>query len=174
MISGGDDQWVFFYFCLVNIFTRIQSGNPSYAIIFSGDRMNYTYFDNEKKYIQRIRGLREDHDYSQKYVADYLCTSQTMYARYERDASAMPIRHLIYLARLYNVSTDYILGLTDMPSSYNELLSAETAISRENGSGGRYSIRWKTSNKDSHKGSDKPSNKSQDKKSAKNPDKTSR
>ena len=105
---------------------------------FSGDCMNYTYFDDDKKYIQRIRGLREDHDYSQKYVADYLCTSQTMYARYERDASAMPIRHLIYLAKLYNVSTDYILGLTDMPSSYNELASAETAVSQKSCSDSRF------------------------------------
>lgn len=117
---------------------------------FSGDCMNYTYFDDDKKYIQRIRGLREDHDYSQKYVADYLCTSQTMYARYERDASAMPIRHLIYLAKLYNVSTDYILGLTDMPSSYNELASAETAVSQKSCSDSRYSIRWKTSDNPSH------------------------
>ena len=121
---------------------------------FSGDCMNYTYFDDDKKYIQRIRGLREDHDYSQKYVADYLCTSQTMYARYERDASAMPIRHLIYLAKLYNVSTDYILGLTDMPSSYNELASAETAVSQKSCSDSRYSIRWKTSDNPSHKADD--------------------
>ena len=141
---------------------------------FSGDCMNYTYFDDDKKYIQRIRGLREDHDYSQKYVADYLCTSQTMYARYERDASAMPIRHLIYLAKLYNVSTDYILGLTDMPSSYNELASAETAVSQKSCSDSRYSIRWKTSDNPSHKASDKSSNKSLDKKLTKNQDKTSR
>ena len=64
-------------------------------------------------YQKIIRDLREDHDMTQEQVAHILGTSQTMYARYERAASEMPIRHLINLAKLYNVSTDYILGLTD-------------------------------------------------------------
>ena len=46
-------------------------------------------------YIQRIRDLREDSDYTQAYVAHVLGTSQTMYARYERGANELPIRHLI-------------------------------------------------------------------------------
>lgn len=64
-------------------------------------------------YQKIIRDLREDHDMTQEQVAHILGTSQTMYARYERSASEMPIRHLISLAKLYHVSTDYILGLTD-------------------------------------------------------------
>ncbi len=64
------------------------------------------------EYVRRIRDLREDHDYTQEYVAHYLGTSQTMYARYERGANEMPIRHLISLCRLYHVSADYILGLS--------------------------------------------------------------
>lgn len=63
-------------------------------------------------YIRKIRDLREDHDYTQEYVAHYLGTSQTMYARYERGANEMPIRHLISLCNLYHVSADYILGLS--------------------------------------------------------------
>lgn len=63
-------------------------------------------------YIRRIKDLREDHDYTQDYVARYLGTSQTMYARYERGANELPIRHLISLCNLYNVSSDYILGLS--------------------------------------------------------------
>ena len=55
--------------------------------------------------------VREDADYTQEYVAKYLGTSQTMYARYERGANELPIRHLIKLCELYNVSSDYILGL---------------------------------------------------------------
>ncbi len=62
-------------------------------------------------YIKRIRDLREDHDKTQQEVADYLGTSQTMYARYERGANEMPIRHLIALCKYYGVSADYILGL---------------------------------------------------------------
>lgn len=63
------------------------------------------------KYRKIIKDLREDHDYTQQEIAEKLGTSQTMYARYERGASEMPIRHLITLSKLYNVSTDYILGL---------------------------------------------------------------
>lgn len=64
------------------------------------------------EYIRIIRELREDHDKTQAQIADILGTSQTMYARYERGASEMPIRHLITLSKYYNVSTDYILGLS--------------------------------------------------------------
>ena len=63
-------------------------------------------------YQKIIRDLREDHDMTQEQVAQYLGTSQTMYARYERGASEMPIRHLINLSKLYGVSTDFILGLS--------------------------------------------------------------
>ncbi len=62
------------------------------------------------EYVRIIRDLREDHDLTQKNVADYLGTSQTMYARYERGANELPIRHLIALCELYGVSADYILG----------------------------------------------------------------
>ena len=65
------------------------------------------------KYIKRIRDLREDHDKTQQNIADVLGTSQTMYARYERGATELPIRHLIALCRYYSVRADYILGLSD-------------------------------------------------------------
>ncbi len=66
-----------------------------------------------QSYVKRIRDLREDHDKTQQEIADYLGTSQTMYARYERGANELPIRHLIMLCKYYSVSADYILGLTD-------------------------------------------------------------
>ena len=62
---------------------------------------------------QKLRGLREDNDLTQQQIADILGTSQTMYARYERGANEMPIHHLIKLAQYYNVSLDYIAGLTN-------------------------------------------------------------
>lgn len=64
-------------------------------------------------YAKRIRDLREDSDKTQQEIAELLGTSQTMYARYERGANEMPIRHLVALADFYNVSTDYILGRTN-------------------------------------------------------------
>lgn len=41
-----------------------------------------------------------------------------MYARYERAANALPIHHLLTLCKLYRVSADYILGLTNVPTPY--------------------------------------------------------
>ncbi len=64
-----------------------------------------------KTYYERLRDLRCDHDLTQQQVADILGTSQTMYARYERGANEMPIRHLVKLCKLYNVSADFVLGL---------------------------------------------------------------
>lgn len=66
-------------------------------------------------YQRRMRDLREDHDKTQQQIAQALGTSQTMYARYERGASELPVRHLIRLAEFYRVSTDYLLGRTDKP-----------------------------------------------------------
>lgn len=63
-------------------------------------------------YIKRIRDLREDRDKTQQQIAEVLGTSQTMYARYERGANELPIRHLLKLCDYYGVSADYILGRT--------------------------------------------------------------
>ena len=60
-------------------------------------------------YIEKLRGLREDNDLTQTQIAEVLNTSQTMYARYERGANEMPLRHFITLCRFYNVSADYLL-----------------------------------------------------------------
>ncbi len=64
-------------------------------------------------YVKRMRDLREDHDKTQAEIAEILGTSQTMYARYERNANELPIRHLVVLCRYYGVSADYLLGLDD-------------------------------------------------------------
>ena len=63
------------------------------------------------EYIKRIRDLREDNDKTQQEIAEFLGTSQTMYARYERGVNELPIHHLIALCEYYKVSSDYILGL---------------------------------------------------------------
>ena len=69
-------------------------------------------------YYRRIKDLREDHDYSQQFVSDYLHMKQPQYSRYERGLRDVPTDVLIKLAKLYNTSTDYILGLTDDPKLY--------------------------------------------------------
>lgn len=69
-------------------------------------------------YVDRIRSLREDHDKTQQDIAEYLGTSQTMYARYERGANELPIRHLMKLCDYYGVSADYILCRKDDNGHY--------------------------------------------------------
>lgn len=64
---------------------------------------------------EKIRGLREDNDLTQSQVAEFLGTSQTMYARYERGTNELPIRHLVTLCRLYNISADYFLDTEPDP-----------------------------------------------------------
>ena len=70
------------------------------------------------RYVTIIRNLREDADKTQQEIADFLGTSQTMYARYERGANEMPIHHLIKLAQYYNVSLDYLCGLSTVKRPY--------------------------------------------------------
>ena len=65
-------------------------------------------------YIKRMRDLREDSDKTQQQIAEVLGTSQTMYARYERGANEMPIRHLVKLCNYYGVSADYLLGRSNV------------------------------------------------------------
>lgn len=67
------------------------------------------------KVAERIRFLREDRDLTQTDVAEYLNTSQTVYSRYERNERNLPIEMLYELCEFYNVSADYILGLSNNP-----------------------------------------------------------
>ncbi len=67
-------------------------------------------------YYKRVRDLREDHDMSQRKVAEHLHMAQSQYWLYERGYRDLPTDILIALADLYNTSTDYILGRTDDPA----------------------------------------------------------
>ena len=59
----------------------------------------------------RLKDLREDSDIKQKEIAEYLHIKQNTYSQYENGQRQLPIDILIKLAKFYNVSTDYILGL---------------------------------------------------------------
>ena len=65
------------------------------------------------KYPERIKELRQDNDLSQKQIADILGVAQTTYSQYELYKRPMPIEYLVALCKFYNVSADYMLGLTD-------------------------------------------------------------
>ncbi len=66
----------------------------------------------------RIKDLREDHDITQKQLADYLHVKQNTYSQYESGQRQLPIDILIALAQFYRTSTDYLLGLTDVRKPY--------------------------------------------------------
>lgn len=59
----------------------------------------------------KIKNLREESHLKQRQVADYLGISQQAYSYYELDKRELPSRHVVHLAKLYNVSTDYLLGM---------------------------------------------------------------
>lgn len=66
---------------------------------------------------QRIRDLREDHDMTQDQVVAALHMHKTTYTNYEQGKREIPLFVAIKLARLYDVSLDYIAGLTRYPDS---------------------------------------------------------
>ena len=66
----------------------------------------------------RLRDLREDRDFTQKQVAEYLHIKQNTYCQYESGRRQIPIETLVALAKYYKVSTDYILGLTNTSKPY--------------------------------------------------------
>ncbi len=67
---------------------------------------------------KRIRDLREDNDLNQTQVAKILGMSQTGYSKYETGENDLPTSVLIKLADFYNVSIDYLLGVTDERKRY--------------------------------------------------------
>ena len=66
----------------------------------------------------RIRELREDRDWTQKYVSSYLNCSQQVYSNYELGQRDVPTAVLIALSVLYTTSVDYLLGLTKKRIAY--------------------------------------------------------
>ncbi|MGN1411376.1 MAG: helix-turn-helix domain-containing protein [Oscillospiraceae bacterium] len=68
-------------------------------------------------FLQRLKDLREDNDLTQSDVAKLLKTTQPQYSRYETGEREIPVRHLVTLAKFYQVSIDYILGLVNEKNS---------------------------------------------------------
>lgn len=65
---------------------------------------------------QRVEDLRIDHDLTQQQVADILHCSREVYRRYEKGIRELPLSYAITLAKYYNVSLDYLTGLSDKQS----------------------------------------------------------
>ncbi len=68
----------------------------------------------------RIKDLREDNDLTQKQLAEYLHIKQNTYSQYENGQRQLPLDALIALAKFYNTSTDYILGISSEKKPYKK------------------------------------------------------
>ena len=66
----------------------------------------------------RIRELRDKLHFTQEFVAEYLSCDRSLYSKYETGSRNIPIPVLIRLASLYETSTDFLLGLTDVTAPY--------------------------------------------------------
>ena len=66
----------------------------------------------------RIRDLREDSDKTQKQIAQYLMCDQSLYSKYEREERPLPLEYAVELAQYYQVSMDYLVGLTNEKKMY--------------------------------------------------------
>lgn len=71
-----------------------------------------------KNHIERLKDLREDNDLTQEEVGKIIGTTKQYYQKYEKGTHPLPIRHLVKLAKYYQTSTDYLLGLTDVCQPY--------------------------------------------------------
>ena len=64
-------------------------------------------------YRERMRNLREDNDYTQSFVGEILNKSQQGYNHIESGRAELKIEDLIKLCKLYKVSADYLIGISD-------------------------------------------------------------
>ncbi len=68
-------------------------------------------------YFQRLSDIRHDHDLTQAQVAEVLHIGQSDYSKYERGVNMMGVDKYMILAQFYNVSLDYLTGMTDTPKT---------------------------------------------------------
>ena len=68
-------------------------------------------------YRKRMRDLREDNDLTQKQVGAILNKSQQGYSHIESGRAELKIEDLVALCRFYNLSADYLIGLSDAPTA---------------------------------------------------------
>ena len=65
---------------------------------------------------RRIRELREDNNLNQTEIAKILKITQQQYSLYEKGLRTIPVEYIITLSKYYNVTSDYLLGLSDNPT----------------------------------------------------------
>ena len=81
-------------------------------------------------YGKRLKAIRESANLSQKELANILGIAQQTYNHYEVQENIIPLKHLNFLANYYNVSIDYILGLSETSHISKEEIDAITCGKR--------------------------------------------
>lgn len=76
------------------------------------------FFRGDIMQFQRLEDLRIDSDRTQADIAEYLGCQREVYRRYEKGTRQIPVDMLIQLSKLYNVSIDYLVGLTNVKKAY--------------------------------------------------------
>ncbi len=61
----------------------------------------------------RLKELREEHNLTQKQLAEKLNLHSVTYLHYEKSQREPPLSILADMAKFFDVSVDYLLGLTD-------------------------------------------------------------
>ncbi len=76
----------------------------------------------------RLREIREDHDLSQKQMAEILNTNRSTYSLWELGINIIPLKELCNFADYFRISLDYILNISNYKNSKNyiEKLNLET------------------------------------------------
>lgn len=85
----------------------------------------------EQVYLRNMRSLRENAKYTQEEVSEKLNIQRATYCNYEQGYRLPPLDIIIRLARLYNVSVDYLLCCTseeDIPANYRHLCTSERRL----------------------------------------------
>ena len=62
---------------------------------------------------KRLKELREERNLTQKQLADILGINSVTYLHYEKDQREPPLSLLVDIAKFYDVSVDYLLGIKD-------------------------------------------------------------
>lgn len=75
----------------------------------------------------RIKNLREDNDFTQKQISQFLNISQVAYSYYELNKRSIPLELLCKLADFYNTSVDYLLYRTDIRTPYAHISNSNTS-----------------------------------------------
>ena len=99
----------------VNAINNIIFSIAHFALSVNRTKCTMVSYSRGDNMYQRIRDLREDADLKQRELAEILNCSQRVYSNYELGQRDIPTDVLIRLANFYQVSTDYLLGLTNNP-----------------------------------------------------------